>query len=190
MILKRVLPYTHSLLRSALNEGDIAVDCTAGNGHDTQLLAEAVGATGKVFAFDIQQEAIHNTHKRLDDASLLERVELIHGSHSTMNDHIPETYNGKVKAAVFNLGYLPGGDKEVVTTADSTIHAIQHLLNILCPGGIIAIVIYHGHPGGKVEKDAVLQYASQLDQKDVDVMQYQYINQKNNPPFLVALQKK
>lgn len=57
MILKKILPYSKELLKMAAGEGDIVVDATMGNGHDTQFLAELVGENGHVYAFDIQESA-------------------------------------------------------------------------------------------------------------------------------------
>ena len=56
--------------------------------------------------------------------------------------------------------------------------------------GLLILVIYHGHEGGKEEKDAVLNYVTQLDQKEYHVLQYQFINQKNDPPFVIAIEKR
>lgn len=190
MTLQRILPFSKILLRSVLNEGDIAIDATVGNGYDTVFLAEQVGAAGKVFGFDIQGEAIENTKNQLSSKGLLKRVELFQTSHAKMMDSLPKNVHGKVKAAVFNLGYLPGGDKSIVTKATSTIAAIEQLLAILQTGGLIVIVIYHGHAEGKHERDAILSYATKLEQTKADVLRYEFINQKNHPPFLIAIQKK
>lgn len=190
MTLQRILPFSKTLLRSVLNEGDIAIDATIGNGHDTVFLAEQVGNTGKVFGFDIQPAAIENTKKRLIEKNLLERVELFHTSHANIIQTIPKIVQKKVKAAVFNLGYLPGGDKSIVTKASSTIAAIEQLMTILQVGGLIVIVIYHGHDEGKRERDEVLSYVMQIEQTKADVLRYEFINQKNHPPFIIAIQKK
>lgn len=190
MTLQRILPFSKTLLRSVVNEGDIAIDATVGNGHDTVFLAEQVGKTGKVFGFDIQLAAIENTKKRLSEKNLLEQVQLFHTSHANIIQTIPKDVHGKVKAAVFNLGYLPGGDKSIVTKAPTTITAIEQLLTILKVGGLIVIVIYHGHNEGKRERDEVLAYVKQIEQTKADVLRYEFINQKNHPPFIIAIQKK
>jgi len=190
MSLERILPFSKTLLRSVLQAGDIAIDATVGNGHDTVFLAEQVGDAGKVFGFDIQKEAIENTKKRLNEKKLLDRVQLFQTSHANMLEMIPEDVYGKVKAAVFNLGYLPGGDKSIATKAPSTIAAIEQLLQILTVGGLIVIVVYHGHEEGKRERDALLAYAMKIEQTKADVLRYEFINQKNHPPFIIAIEKK
>ncbi|WP_459503296.1 class I SAM-dependent methyltransferase [Bacillus sp. C1] len=190
MKLERVLPFARTLLKTAVTEGDYAIDATLGNGHDTCFLAEIVGKTGKVFGFDIQQEAIENSAIRLKEKGFEEQTILVHDSHDTLLSILPEEATGKVTGAIFNLGYLPGGDKHIVTKPNSTIAAIEQLLEVMAPEGIIVLVIYHGHPEGQVERDAVLDFAEKLDQKQAHVLRYGFINQQNNPPFIVAIEKR
>lgn len=185
MKLKRIIQYAQFLLTEAIQEGDIAVDATAGNGHDTLFLAGLVGETGKVYAFDVQREAIDATTERLLEHSLEHRTIVIHSGHERVKDYVHEPIAG----AIFNLGYLPGSDHAIVTTANTTIQAIEALLDLLKVGGIIVLVVYHGHEGGPAERDAVLQYVSALPQKKIHVLRYEFINQQNNPPFIVALEK-
>lgn len=190
MKLERILPFARTLLKSAVNPGDIAVDATAGNGHDTLFLTGIVAEEGRVFSFDVQKEAIENTRKRLEEHGVLERVTLIHQGHENILSSVPERFHGKITGAIFNLGYLPGGDKSVVTKPQTTITAIEQLLKIMAQGGIIVLVIYHGHPEGKMERDELLTYVTELDQKLVHVLRYQFINQRNEPPFIIAIEKR
>ncbi len=190
MTLPRILPFSKTLLQSALNHGDIAIDATVGNGYDTVFLAKQVGEFGRVYGFDIQPEAIANTRERLLNEQLLNRVVLFQRSHADLLKTLPPSVHGQIKAAVFNLGYLPGGDKRIVTKAESTIAAVEQLLAVMQAGGLIVIVIYHGHEEGKTERDALLAFAKQLDQNTASVLQYQFINQKNKPPFIIAIEKK
>lgn len=190
MTLKRILPFSKFLLSSVLNEGDIAVDATIGNGHDTVFLAKQVGSTGHVYGFDIQAEAVKQTQANVLKHGVQDWVTIFQKSHADCHDAIPASVHGAIKAAVFNLGYLPGGDKSIVTTADTTITAIEKLLDMLQPGGLIVLVIYHGHDEGKRERDALLAFAENIDQAAANVLRYQFINQKNNPPFIIALEKR
>ena len=185
----KILPFAQFLLQSALEPGDIAIDGTAGNGHDTAYLANIVGETGHVYGFDIQSEAIENTKEKLRSENLLQQCTLIQTGHEHVKAYVSEQQYGQVKAAIFNLGYLPGGDKSIVTGAKSTIAAIEQLLEIMAPKGIIVLVIYHGHTGGASERDAVLDYATSLPQDKAHVLQYGFINQVNHPPFIVAIEK-
>lgn len=190
MKLERILPFARQLLEKAVSLGDIVVDATLGNGHDTLLLANLVGPAGRVYGFDIQEDAVFNTKTRLMEHDLADRATLFHAGHEYILENIPPVHHGKITAAVFNLGYLPGGDKSIVTRPQTTISAIDQLLGLMAPEGIILLVIYHGHVEGAVERDYLLRYVKQLDQSMVHVLQYQFVNQKNNPPFIVAIEKR
>ncbi|QED49039.1 class I SAM-dependent methyltransferase [Cytobacillus dafuensis] len=190
MKLDGILPFARKLIEKAVAPGDIVVDATLGNGHDTLFLAKLVGHSGKVFGFDIQNEAVVKTTKRLEEHLLSDHVNLFHSGHEHILTKIPPENHGKIKAAIFNLGYLPGGDKTIVTIPTTTISAIEQLLEIMAPEGIIVLVIYHGHDEGKVERDTLLQYVKQLDQNKSHVLQYQFINQQNDPPFIIAIEKR
>lgn len=190
MKLEGILPFARTLLKSAVKPGDITVDATAGNGHDTLFLAELVTEVGQVFSFDVQEEAIEYTRNRLEEHGVQERATLIHKGHENIFRSIPERLHGSITGAIFNLGYLPGGDKSVVTKPQTTISAIEQLLEIMAREGIIVLVIYHGHPEGKTERDELLTYVEGLDQKLVHVLRYEYVNQKNEPPFIIAIEKR
>lgn len=185
MILKRILPFTKELLTSVVNPGDTVVDATAGNGHDTLFLAELVGENGHVFSFDVQADAIQASTERIEKANLQSRTSFILDGHEKVSDYVQT----EVAAAIFNLGYLPGSDHGIVTKGNSTITAIESLLALLKIGGLIVLVVYHGHPGGKEEKDVLLEYVKQLPQSYVHVLCYQFLNQQNDPPFIIAIEK-
>lgn len=185
MKLKRILPFARELLLSTVESGDIVVDATAGNGYDTLFLTELVGKHGHVYAFDIQAEAIQATTKRLAEANKLDIATLIQDGHENLHHYVQK----EVSAAIFNLGYLPGSNHEIITTGDSTQQAIESLLQLLKVGGIIVLVVYHGHPGGKEEKDSILRYVQSLSQSFVHVLSYQFLNQQNDPPFIIAIEK-
>ena len=190
MKVQKILGFAHSLLKTAISQGDTVVDATVGNGHDTEMLAELVGETGHVFGFDIQTDAISNTQKRLADKQLKDRVTLFNKGHETIKDAIPNTHHSLITAAIFNLGYLPGGNKSIVTRGNTTISAIDQLLEIMPQEGIIVLVVYHGHLEGALERNDVLDYVMKLEQEKVHVLKYEFINQKNNPPFIIAMEKR
>ncbi|WP_391202730.1 class I SAM-dependent methyltransferase [Psychrobacillus sp. L4] len=185
MKLKRVLPFAKELLTSVIEPGDFVVDATAGNGHDTLFLAKLVGEAGHVYAFDVQPEAIQSTEEKLVEANLLSRATLILDGHENVSKYIQK----EIAAAIFNLGYLPGSDLQIVTKGNSTIQAVASLLEMLKVGGLIILVVYSGHPGGKEEKDALMDYVMQLPHSYTHVLCYQFLNQQNNPPFIVAIEK-
>jgi predicted methyltransferase len=190
MKLDRILPFAKKLLEKAISSGAVVVDATLGNGHDTVFLADLVGPGGTVYGFDVQEDAIRTSTERLENQGLADRVTIFHAGHEQLNKLIPDEHHGKITAAIFNLGYLPGSDKTIVTKPETTISAIEQLLEIMIPEGIIILVIYHGHDEGAVERDALLAYCQTIDQKKAHVLQYRFMNQQNNPPFIVAIEKR
>lgn len=185
MKLQRVLQYAQFLLKETVETGDIVVDATAGNGYDTTFLAQLVGENGHVFAFDVQQQAIESTNKRLTEAGMANRVSTILDGHENVVQYVQQP----ISAAIFNLGYLPGSEHQIITKPNTTLQAIESLLKLLKVGGMIVLVVYYGHEGGKEERDQVIEYVSNLPQKKVHVLRYEFINQKNDPPFIIALEK-
>jgi len=174
-----------TICKSKLTNGDIAVDCTMGNGNDTAFLCNLVGEKGKVYAFDIQEIAVINTRNKLQELNFLKRAELILDTHQNVGKYI----KGKVKLVIFNLGYLPKGDHKITTKKETTIEAVQKCIDILEPNGIILLVVYTGHENGKLEKEALDSYTSILSQKDYNVANICFINQINNPPELICIEK-
>ncbi|WNB93074.1 class I SAM-dependent methyltransferase [Bacillus sp. NEB1478] len=190
MKLEGVLPFARTLLQTFSNAGDFVIDATCGNGHDTLFLSRLVEKDGRVFAFDIQETAIQKSQQRLLDNEADDNVTFFHSSHDNMTNLLPDSVSGKITAAIFNLGYLPGSDKTITTTGTSTIRAIEQLFDLLKTGGVIILVIYHGHEEGKHEKHLVMNYVENLDQAKAHVLKYDFINQKNDPPFVVAIEKR
>ncbi len=181
--MKKPLLFARKLVTGALKHGDLAVDATCGNGHDTLFLAGLVGQAGRVLAFDIQEEAIVRTRERLSAAGVDSRVTLIRHCHAGLAEHL----DSPVGAVMFNLGYLPGGDHSTVTGAETTLPALRAALAALNRGGVITLIVYTGHPGGKEEYEALVAYAVSLPQQEFTVLEYRFINQANNPPLLLAI---
>ena len=169
-----------------LRRGDLAIDATAGNGHDTVFLAEKVGDTGGVLAFDIQADAIASAQARVEAAGLADRVEFIHGSHAGLDRHARP---GTVAAVVFNLGYLPGGDHAVITRREETLSALDRALSVLRAGGLLAVVCYPGHPGGDEESAAVEAWAGGLDPEGYATEIVRREGTLRPAPFLVLVKK-
>ncbi|EHJ52189.1 tRNA (mnm(5)s(2)U34)-methyltransferase [Streptococcus macacae] len=180
-MIKRPIQLSHDFLAEVLDKNSTAVDATMGNGNDTAFLANFAK---KVYAFDVQKQALQKTKQRLDSLNIT-NAELILDGHQNLEQYIKEP----IRAAIFNLGYLPNADKSIITKADTTLLAITKILKQLEAGGRVAIMIYYGHTGGKQEKDAVLNFVSQLDQKQYTAMLYQPLNQMNKPPFLIMVEK-
>ena len=181
-MLERILPKAKSLIEEIAEENDILIDATCGNGHDTKFMAALTGPAGKVYSFDIQEDAINNAKNLTQNMT---NINFILDSHANVENYI----NSNVKAAMFNLGYLPKGDKSITTESESTLKAVTQIFDALLPGGRIVIVVYHGHPNGKEEKDALYDFLSKLPQDKANVLEYRFINQQNNAPFIFCIEK-
>ena len=165
-----------------LKEGDIAVDFTMGNGHDTEFLSKTVGEKGKVFAFDIQEMAVNSTRANLEKAGCAQNYTLIHDSHHKVRDYV----EGKIKAGMFNLGYLPGGDKNITTMRETTMPAIEAAISLLDRDAILCVAIYPGHEEGDLEGKMVTEYLSSLDRFTYSIAQIKIINSPTSPYFMIV----
>ena len=171
--------------------GDVAVDATAGNGGDTLFLARLVDAGGpgggRVYAFDLQEEALAMTRTRLSKEGYEEgeSLRLILDNHAHMTDHVKES----LSVILFNLGYLPGGDHSLATKADTTIPALIKALSLLRPGGLLSLMIYSGGDSGFEERDRVLAWLKDLDAQRYVVLVEAFYNRPNNPPLPVFVRK-
>lgn len=179
------LKISRDIIYKYVKDGHTVVDCTVGNGNDTILLAKLVGLKGKVYGFDIQKEALDITFKSLTCENLDNRVRLIRDGHENIDLYIDE----KIDFAIYNLGYLPKGDKNIKTNKDTTLISLKKALNLLNDNGIILITCYVGHEGGLEEKKAVEEFLINLDQKKYNVIKYDFINQRNYPPILYGVEK-
>ncbi len=184
-ILKNSLAQSHQIVASIVEKGDTVVDATAGNGNDTVFLAELVGEEGQVFSFDIQETALNSTRKKLEAGKLQGRVRLIKDGHQNMREYI----SSPVKAVMFNLGYLPGGDHSVGTKGNTTIEAVKKAMELLTVHGIVSIVVYYGGDSGFDEKNEVMDFIKTIDCRSYTVMQTDFVNQINCPPILICIEK-
>ena len=175
-----------SVTLAYVGKGDTVVDATCGSGQDTVVLSRAVGESGQVYAFDIQKKALLLTETRLH-AHGCGNVHLLMKSFAEMGEHIPAS---SAAAVVFNLGYLPGGDHSITTTADETLLGLECALKAIRTGGIVTVVLYDGHEAGADEKQRVISWAEGLDPKKYHAAFVSLINQKNNPPEILWLTKK
>lgn len=174
------------LIEGALGEGKIAVDATLGNGHDTRWLCELVGEAGRVYGFDVQPEAVERSRARLIEAGVSQRARLFCESHARMAEYISP---GSVDAVMFNLGWLPGADHAVTTKVESTLRAVDAALELLREDGLLTICVYPGHEEGAREREALLEWAQNLDARRYDAMLRAYLNQTADPPLLIAVKK-
>jgi len=173
----------HRFVRDALREGDLAIDATAGNGHDTLMLAERVGESGRVLAFDIQPAAIESARMRIKDAGFENRVEYHLTSHAMMAEHAAPS---SVAVIMFNLGYLPGGDHALTTDTSETLRALEAAAVCLKPGGLLTVVCYPGHAKGALEAAAVEDWLQARSGDDWRVAKYAMLGTREPAPFLLA----
>ena len=179
----------HVIIRQVVRSGDVAIDATAGNGHDTKFLAELVGEMGLVFAVDVQQEALQQTAALLGESASA-RVHLVQRDHAELKAFIPNEHHGRIAAVMFNLGYLPGGNRSLATQTDSTLKAIRSALEILQPGGILTVIAYSGHTGGADEAIAVESLMRDLSPTDYETTSHSAASESASAPCLFVVTKK
>ncbi|MDD4772213.1 MAG: class I SAM-dependent methyltransferase [Eubacteriales bacterium] len=172
-------------LGAHMKKGGTAVDFTMGNGHDTLYLCESVGDEGHVYAFDIQEQAIVNTEKLLRDSGCPLNWTLIHDSHANVLNYI----NQPICAGIFNLGWLPGADRQVTTRRESTAAAVEAALGLLDSDGILLIAVYPGHEEGRLEGEMLEARLSKVSRYDMSVSKLQIINSPLSPYFYAAERK-
>ncbi|MFL0246636.1 tRNA (mnm(5)s(2)U34)-methyltransferase [Candidatus Clostridium stratigraminis] len=167
----------HNIIKNYCSEFEIAIDATLGNGYDTDFLSRIFN---QVFCFEIQKEAAESYGPRKK-----ENVIIINDSHENILTHI----NAKVDCVIYNLGYLPGGNKNITTKAESTVESLKKALKILKPGGIISIAIYAGHAEGEKERDKIMQFSNELPKDEFGVMLHTFINRNNKAPMLLIIER-
>lgn len=176
-----------SIIAAYIKPGDITIDATVGNGLDTQFLASRVGPAGHVYGFDIQAQALQLAKERMQGLDLHRQVTLITASHEFLSQHIPKQYFGRVKAVMFNLGYLPGSNKSVVTQSKSTLASLTRAREIVAQDGVISILAYAAHAGGNEELQAVQDWLSALDKNKLSLEHIQIPGPQKGKPQLFIL---
>lgn len=182
---KNILKISREFIEKNVKEGQIVVDCTLGNGNDTEILLRQIGKNGFLYGFDIQKLAIESTKDRLKSRGFdLENVKLIEDGHENI-----DLYVSGADFIIYNLGYLPRGDKNIITRENTTIESLKKAVGILNPAGFLLVASYIGHDGGREENLALERFLRDLNQDDFAVLKNQFINQKNNPPILYIIEK-
>lgn len=179
------LGIAHDFLKRTVKLGSFCIDATAGKGRDTELLCSLAGENGKVIAFDIQQEAITQTTERLNNSGF-KNWHVILDSHSNMGKY---AQNESVDCIVFNFGRLPNGNPKIFTTEHTSIPAIETGLSLLKSGGVMSLSIYYGGENGYSEKEHILDYLKNIDDKKASVLFLSWHNRKNDPPISVIIWK-
>jgi SAM-dependent methyltransferase len=183
--LRDIQGLVRTFLQQVILPGDSVLDATAGRGRDTLFLAECVGPTGKVYALDIQEQALTETRLLLRDKGVADRVIMHCLDHARCREVIPE----RLRAVIFNLGYLPGGNHRIVTTKESTVKGIEEALLLLQVGGLVMLTVYRGHPGAEEEVCGLENFLTFLPKRDYSVLEGRYLNQGEKNPYWVMVQK-
>jgi len=180
------LGLVHTLLQAVVRPGECCVDATAGNGHDSAFLAGLIGEQGELHCFDVQSQALENTRERLSALAHVPQSCHLHlASHARMAELVPR----QVAAVVFNLGYLPGSDKSVITASDSTLQALQQAADLLRLHGLLLVCCYPGHEGGAAEAEAVQQWFGALAKTHWQCGCYRPVNLSSRAAFVLAAQR-
>lgn len=177
-----VTNWCHEYINQYVNDSSIAIDLTVGNGYDTLELCRRARY---VYGFDIQEIAILETKKKLENENLLGDYYLIHDNHSNILKYI----STKVNFIVMNLGYLPRGDKSIITKWESTKKALEDGLSLLEKNGFFLITLYKSHKGAEEEIKGLYKFIKILDQKIYNVTKISFPNQENLPPELYIIER-
>ncbi len=166
-----------------LTRGGVAVDFTMGNGNDTLFLSKTVGEEGRVYAFDIQEEALISTEAHLRENCAPENYKLICASHHRVREFVKEPIN----AGMFNLGYLPrSGKKSVTTMRETTMPAVEAAIELLAPDGALIIAIYPGHEEGALEGDMLREYFKTFSRFKICASEFHILNSPESPYFFLV----
>ena len=175
-------------LNEHIQSGDSVIDATLGNGFDALFLAQSIGATGTIYGFDVQQEAISSTTQLLQDEPC-QRAFFLQG-HEHMMAHIPQEKHGHIQAIMFNLGWLPKSDKSIITHANTTILALEQSLQLLAPSGRMSIMLYPGHHGGDTEAAQVIPWLQDKHLHNINFKLEQiHVPKRPKAPILLQIQK-
>ncbi|PSJ31874.1 hypothetical protein UF10_04500 [Peptostreptococcus russellii] len=174
------------IAKSKLKAGDSILDATVGNGNDILYLMKIVGEKGFGYGFDIQELAVNNTKRLLQENGFEDNSKIIHDGHENVGLYVDR----QIDFAVFNLGYLPKADHSIITRANTTIKSIESIIELLSQGAMIALASYVGHEGGMEEFLEVKSFVEALDQKKYNVSMVNFLNQKNKPPKLILIEKR
>ncbi len=176
----------HSYWSKLVQQGDVVIDATCGNGHDTLFLCKLAitEEKGKVYAIDNQSIAIQSTQTVLQkelNQQRYDRVVFLHQDHSHFPFSIvPES----IKLIVYNLGYLPGENKKWTTLTETTMKSILEAQKLIQPGGGISITCYPGHLEGEKELEAIVKYSANLSPKEWSCSQHLWLNRHRSPTLL------
>lgn len=179
------LDLAHRYWEALVEPGDEVIDATCGNGHDTLKLVTLTAQQGKVYAFDNQKQAIESARRHIEEnlsPELNARVEFHQRCHSSFPESIAV---GSIRLIVYNLGYLPGGDKGRTTEVETTLASLDQALKLLCFGGVVSVTCYPGHEEGSKEEAAIQRYAAGLPPKEWSSCHHKWLNRDHSPSLMI-----
>lgn len=170
----------HTLWRSTIHPyNDIVIDATCGNGKDLLALTDMLfpqqqhqspnkmdNGCGRLIGIDVQECAIHNTLGSLlsstsfDYDTYRDRITLLVQSHDKLieivqNDNEHQSRGGRIGLVCYNLGFLPGSNRECLTQTQTTLHSITDAALLLRIGGLLSIMTY---PASNKEESIVVEH--------------------------------
>lgn len=176
-----LLTLEKSFLLPHLKEGAVVVDYTMGNGHDTAFLSHSVKESGKVYAFDIQESALISTAENLKKENCPNNYRLICASHHRVREFV----NEPVKVGMFNLGYLPGGDKRITTLRETTIEAVKAAIELMDTDAALLIAVYPGHDEGEIEGKLLSRLFKEYSRYKYCIGKFRLCNSPTSPYFFI-----
>lgn len=182
------LDLAHQYWKMVLKEGDWALDATCGNGLDTLALAATLRAYKQwgLVGIDIQKKAVDHTRGLLQLNLSEEQMTSVHLFQQSHLQFPPLAYQHPIRVIVYNLGYLPGGDKSLMTQTATTLSSVETALQLLQPGGIVSITCYPGHEEGSLEQTALLQRLVSLKNSDWSVCHHTFLNRASSPSLILV----
>ena len=180
------LDLAHTYWKNHLTPSAHVIDATCGNGHDSLFIAQCLNG-GSLYCLDIQKTAIESTKNLLEKklpAGNSCSIHFFNQSHETFPKEIPPC-----DLIIYNLGYLPGGNKTQTTGTSSTIQSFHNSIQLIKHKGLISITCYPGHAEGALEQEALLSIARSLSPQDYLVCHHTFENRKAAPSLLLVFKK-
>ncbi len=176
------LQLAHLYWKHLLSQADWVIDATCGSGFDCAYLTTLV-PKGRVIAIDIQEYAIKKTSLLVKEKNTEHVVDFFLQSH----ENFPEVVRSHpIKLIVYNLGYLPSGDRSVVTNATSSMKSIETAATLLAPGGALSVMCYPGHQEGEEEETALAYFFRSLSPKNWHVCHHRWPQRPKTPSLFLA----
>ena len=178
------LGLSHQFMAAHIREGAFCIDATAGKGRDTLFLCRLAGESGRVLALDIQPDAVAQTCALLTAEGVAHRAEVVETCHSRLAEYAaPDSVDG----IMFNFGWLPGGDHNTFSHADTSVAAVKVALDLLKVGGVMTLCLYYGRQNGTAERDAILDFLPTIDNRRYTVIRGDFANRTGDVPIPVFI---